>query len=124
MSDFCGKRVLVLEDEPLIAMLLEDILVDLDCVVVGPVLDVGSAEALARDMTLDAAILDVNIGNRTSHSVAAILRERCVPFVVASGYDDADLVPGAGGALNKPYRPENVKAALARILERSDALDR
>lgn len=116
MSGFAGKRILVVDDEPLIAMMLEDILVDMGCAVVGPALEVGEAEALAREATIDAAILDFNLGNRTSRSVAELLLERQIPFVVASGDGEAAIVPGAGGALNKPFWPATVKAALSGLI--------
>jgi PAS domain S-box-containing protein len=116
VSNFEGKRILVLEDEPLIAMMLEDILVELGCHVVGPASDIAGAEALAREAAIDAAILDVNVGDRTSHPVAELLKARSIPFLVASGYDDADALPGAGGTLSKPFRPANVMLALELIL--------
>ena len=116
MSDLERKRILVLEDEPLIAMMLEDILVELGCLVVGPASDIAGAEALVGDAAIDAAILDVNIGDRTSHPVAELLQARRIPFLVASGYGDAEALPSASGALNKPYRQENVMLALELIL--------
>lgn len=116
MSRFAGKRILVVDDEPLIAMMLEDILDDLGCAVIGPALDVGEAEALAREAAIDAAILDVNLGDGTSHSVAELLCERHIPFVVASGDGEANTVPGAGGALNKPFWPVMVEAALIELM--------
>jgi len=116
MSGFAGKRILVVDDEPLIAMMLEDILDDLGCAVVGPALGADEAEALAREAAIDAAILDLNLGDRTSHSIAALLRERGIPFVVASGDGEAAAVPGADGALNKPFWPATVEAALTRLI--------
>ncbi|WP_423605246.1 response regulator [Sphingomonas sp. MS122] len=116
MSGSAGKRILIVDDEPLIAMMLEDILGDLGYAVVGPALEVGEAEALAREAAIDAAILDVNLGNRTSHSVAELLRERQIPFVVASGDGKATIMPGAGGALAKPFWPAMVRAALSNLI--------
>ncbi|WP_286773641.1 MULTISPECIES: response regulator [unclassified Sphingomonas] len=116
MSDLDGKRILIVDDEPLIAMLLEDILADLRCVIVGPAFDIPEAERLARSEAIDAAILDLNVEGRTSHSVAALLQARRIPFVLASGYDDGSLLPGAGGTLNKPFRPHHVRAALEDCL--------
>lgn len=115
MSNFEGKRILVLEDEPLIAMLLEDILGDLGCIVVGPALDLPAAELLACQERIDAAILDFHVGDRTSLPVAELLQARKIPFVVASGYDDAGVLPGAFGTLNKPFRCENVETALQQL---------
>ncbi|NNG56427.1 response regulator [Sphingomonas paucimobilis] len=116
MSDLEGKRILVLDDEPLIVMLLEDILADLRCAVVGPVLDVAEAEKLARTAEIDAAILDLNVHDRTTHSVAELLKARGIPFVIASGYDGDGGLAGADGTLNKPFGPDRVKAALLGLL--------
>ena len=116
MSDLEGKRILVLDDEPLIVMLLEDILADLGCAVVGPALDVAEAERLARTSAIDAAILDVNVHDRTSRSVAELLKARGIPFVIATGYDGDGVMPGANGTLHKPYGQNEVKAALLGLL--------
>jgi DNA-binding response OmpR family regulator len=116
MNNFTGKRVLVVDDEPLITMMLEDILGDLGYIVVGPALDVGEAELLAREAEIDAAILDVHLGMETCHSIARLLQERHIPFVVASGDDDASAVPGSAGTLTKPFLPATVKAALASLI--------
>ena len=115
MNSLVGKRILVVDDEPLIAMLLEDILGDLGCVVVGPALEVGEAEALAREAALDAAILDVHLGKETCHSIAELLRERQIPFVVASGDEEASAVPGSSGPLSKPFVLAAVETALTLL---------
>lgn len=115
MSVFDGKRILVVEDEPLVAMVLEDALEDLGCVVVGPAFNLREAEVLVREAPVDGAILDVNLGDCTSDPIAARLQAQCVPFVVASGYDDRDPLPGACATLRKPYRPADVKTALAEL---------
>ena len=77
-----GKRILVLEDEPLVAMLLEEMLIDLGCEVVGPASSLGEGERLAREAALDAAVLDVNLNGEMSDTVAAILRRRGIPFAL------------------------------------------
>jgi len=114
--DLKGRRILVLEDEPLIAMFLEDILTDLGCIVIGPALDIAQATTLVRDSAIDAAILDVNVGDSTSQPVADLLRARNIPFLVASGYNDTNLLLGAGGSLGKPFRLEDVERELQLVL--------
>jgi CheY-like chemotaxis protein len=116
MSGLGGKRILVLEDESLIAMVLEDILEDFGCTVVGPAYDVPAGEALARDEAIDGAILDLHIGNGSSHSVAELLLARRIPFVVASGSDDPNLLPGAAGTVAKPFSSASVREAVERML--------
>ena len=109
-----GKRVLLLEDEPIIAMSVEDMLVDLGCVVIGPALSAAEADALARNEQLDAALLDINMGDGSSFLVASILRERGIPFSFATGYGrtgvPADLVHVP--VLTKPYTQEALVTTL------------
>ena len=77
-----GRRVLVVEDESLVAMLLETILEDMECVPIGPASNVDEGQKLARDTeNLDAALLDVNVAGRQVFPVAEALKERGVPFV-------------------------------------------
>lgn len=105
-----GMRVLVVEDEPLIALALEDILADLGCQVVGPAHTLAEAADLGREAPLDGAILDVNLGRDKVFPVADILAERSVPFVFTTGYGDAGLRPCDRGrpVLQKPYSPERL----------------
>ena len=70
-----GRRVLVVEDESLVAMLLETILEDMECIPVGPASNIDDGEALARDTAdLDAALLDVNVAGRQVFPVAEVLQ--------------------------------------------------
>lgn len=115
MGKFGGKRILILEDEALIAMMLEDTLVDLGCDVVGPATDIATGQQFARADAIDGAILDVNIGGQTSEAVAKILQDRNIPYLLATGYGPDDLPTGASGLLNKPYRAEDVKTALQTL---------
>jgi CheY-like chemotaxis protein len=92
MGSLTGKRVLVVEDEPLIAIVLADILTDAGCIVVGPAYDTDQAlERISADV-IDAAVLDVNLGSgRTSAPVADMLAARAIPFIFATGYGDNAL---------------------------------
>lgn len=92
MPSLEGKRILVLEDEPLVAMLLEEMLLDFGCEVIGPAYSIAQAVPLALEQPLDAAVLDINVNGEMSHSVAAILHSRGVPFVFATGYGSAVAV--------------------------------
>lgn len=115
---FTGKRILLVEDEALVAMLLEDLVADLGAVVIGPEGQLDLAIALAETETLDAAILDINLGGKRSYGVADALRQRSIPFAFATGYgasgvDDSHRdVP----VLMKPYSAQDVSRTLAELL--------
>jgi CheY-like chemotaxis protein len=115
MKTLAALKVLVVEDEALVSMLVEDMLSDLGCVVVGPAAELDEALRLAGSADIDAALLDVNLGGRPIFPVADALRERGVPFAFASGYGEAGLSEGHRGALvlQKPFR----EADLRRVLE-------
>lgn len=116
MTDFSAKRILILEDEPLVAFALEDMLLELGCEVVGPANNLAQAAELAADGVLDAAVLDINIDGERSYGIAEILAARGVPHIFATGYNPEDLPPGAAGVLTKPYRAGDVEQALAKAL--------
>lgn len=82
-------RVILVEDEPLVAMMMEDLLADLGCEVAGSFGSLGTAMAWLGDFkgVLDGALLDVNLGGgETVFPLAEALRARGVPFVFATGY--------------------------------------
>ena len=87
-DSLAGCRVLVVEDETLIAVEIEETLRELGCVVVGAVGKLDAALRLAAEEALDAAILDVAIRGGHVFPVAERLLARGVPFVLASGYGD------------------------------------
>lgn len=91
------RRVLIVEDEPLIAMMLEDFLDALDREVAGTADDVAGALALIDAGGVEAAILDVNLrGGEQSWPIAARLAELGIPFILATG--------GAGDSIAEPWR--------------------
>lgn len=115
------RRILVVEDHWLDAMLAQLTLETQDCEVVGPFATVSDATASASDSELEGAILDVNLGDENSLAVAEILQRRGIPFAFATGYDAAQLPDGfqSGAYLGKPYSAEMVALFLAGIgLER------
>ena len=87
-ASLAGLRVLVVEDDMLIALDIEQTLQNLGCIVVGPVSKLDLALRLAEGEALDAAILDVNIRGGPVFPVADRLRARGIPFALASGYGD------------------------------------
>lgn len=117
MSVLEGRRVLLVEDESMVAMLAEDMLVDLGCdVVVAMRLDQALAQVQASDF--DLAVLDVNLGSTRSYPVADALFERSVPFLFATGYGlkgvepDYRVVP----VLQKPYQQTQMQRLLEHLL--------
>ncbi|HEX5379226.1 MAG TPA: response regulator, partial [Phenylobacterium sp.] len=89
--NLAGLRVLVVEDEMMVSMLIEDMLEDLGCTVVGPASRLDEAMVLAREADLDCAVLDVNLGGQSIFPVADLLRAKGAPFAFATGYGDAGL---------------------------------
>ncbi len=109
-----GLRVLVVEDEFLVSMDIELMLRELGCQVVGPVGDLESALRAAKEQTLDAALLDVNIGGQPVTAVADALAGRAVPFVLCTGYR-LDQLSGrypAAPKLMKPFQIGDLDSAL------------
>lgn len=89
VGGLAGARVLVVEDETIVSLLLEDMLVDLGCEVLGPAASVAKALRLIRTDALgaiDTAILDVNVAGEEVYPVAEALAERHVPFAFTTGY--------------------------------------
>jgi PAS domain S-box-containing protein len=84
-------RVLLVEDEALVAMMIQETLAEFGFQVIGPVSSASEALAAARDSQFDAAVLDINLGDGMVYTVAEILSKRGVPFVFVTGYD-ADSV--------------------------------
>ncbi len=117
--DLAGVRVLVLEDEALIALTLMDTLRELGCTIVGPASSSSAALDRLEQVTPDLAILDVNLGGSSSAPVAKALRTRGVPFVYCTGYAEPalqiepDLL---APMLTKPVDPRELAEALRKAI--------
>jgi len=114
-----GRRILVVEDEMMIAMLVEDMLSELGCSVVGPAHALDTALDLAQtEVGLDAALLDVNLGGQPVFAVADALRAKGVPAIFSTGYGDAGLrdVDRGSPVLQKPFRAGDLARALNKAL--------
>jgi DNA-binding response OmpR family regulator len=116
MSALAGKRILVVEDEYLIAVMIEDALTERGAVVVGPVYKILDGILLANQEMIDAAILDVNINGEPSNPIAEALAARNIPFIFATGYGETGLDGFGAAVLDKPYTGEKLAAALQRAL--------
>ena len=99
-QDLTGLRVLVVEDEVAISLLLEDMLLDFGCEVVGPAGRVAAATELAKREELDLAVLDVTLAGQPIYPVAEALAARGIPFVFSTGYGSAGI--------DEPYRDRPV----------------
>lgn len=112
--DLDGTRILVAEDEAVIAMMVEDTLIDAGALVLGPVISVRDAlqmvEVAMGDGGITAAVLDVQLGDGKVLRVADALRARGVPFLFATGYDGHPALDSHRGVpvLCKPYNPEDL----------------
>ena len=111
-TNLAGQRILVVEDDMLIAVLIEQTLQELGCVVVGPVGKLDAALGLAVSEALDAAILDVNIRGSMVYPVAKQLQIRGIPFALASGYGDWAMPEAFRNQprLTKPFTCEELVA--------------
>jgi CheY-like chemotaxis protein len=109
-----GMRVLVVEDEAAISLLLEDMLLDFGCEVIGPAARLAAAlEAVERE-TVDLAILDVNVAGEPIYPVAEALVRRQIPFVFSTGYGSAGIKDAYRDrpVLQKPFAQHDLKQKL------------
>jgi CheY-like chemotaxis protein len=91
MADLAGLKALVVEDEGAVALLIEDMLLDLGCEIAASAADLGRARTLARTVSVDFALLDLNLDGASALPIAHVLRERRVPFVFSTGYGVSGL---------------------------------
>ena len=109
-------RVLLVEDEALVAMMIQETLVEFGFQVVGPVSTTSEALAAAQDKHLDAAVLDINLGDSLAYGVADILEKRGVPFVFVTGYNSESVESRFIGIpiLQKPIERQALQKIFAR----------
>jgi CheY-like chemotaxis protein len=112
-------RILVLDDEVLISILVEDWLAELGCETVGPANSVPSALGLIDGTALDGAILDVSLGNGNCYPVADALHDRGIPFAFATGRLGKEIAVRFKDALilSKPFDFEAVRAVVSKLLD-------
>ena len=118
MADISGRRVLVVEDEALVLMLLTDMVEESGAIVVGPASTVGEALELAQGADIEAALLDVNLNGQPVFPVAAALKARGVPFAFLTGYGRAGLPDEYADAsvLQKPFQFDHLMERLQALL--------
>jgi two-component SAPR family response regulator len=115
MSEFNGCRALLIEDEMLVAMLIEDALVEAGCKVVGPISRVADALRALDETEIDFAVLDVNLGGETSYPIADALAARKVPFTFITGYASLDSAYARFPCLHKPFSSGALEQHIMRI---------
>ncbi len=120
-DDLQGVRVLVVEDEAAISLLLEDMLLDFGCEVIGPAARLAAALDVVGRETIDLAILDVNVAGEPIYPVAEALAQQGVPFVFSTGYGSAGIkdVYRDRPVLQKPFAQHDLKQKL--LLARRNA---
>lgn len=116
-----GLKVLVVEDEAIVSMLMEDFLQDLGCEVVGPAFDLDEARALVGSKEFDAAILDVNLGGVRTYDLADELAGKGKPFAFATGYGAAGLRDQDQDRpiLQKPFTIDDLSGVVTKLAAES-----
>lgn len=118
VSNLNGLRVLVAEDEFLVSMLLEEMLDDLGCVVVGPYATLPTALEGARNEAYDVAVIDLNLAGEKADPIIAEVSARSIPHAIASGGYDAATGHRPTVLLDKPYSSAQLEQAM-RVLKAS-----
>jgi CheY-like chemotaxis protein len=111
-------RILLVEDEALIALMLEDMVEGMGCAVTGVAPRVDLGLSMAENGHFDVAILDVNVAGENVEPVAVRLNERGIPFVFATGYGEAGVPLRFRDrpVVSKPFRSEQLEAAIQKAL--------
>ena len=113
-----SRRILIVEDEMLIALNLEDRLVQLGHIVVAMATRIPEALKLAAESDIDLAILDLNLSGLSSLPVADVLRSRGIPFMFATGYGSNGLTESYRNevVLGKPYGVSDLQNAINNVI--------
>ncbi len=119
-----GRRILVVEDEAIVAMMLEEMLRDLGCDVIGPAMTVSEALAAVAENALDLAILDVNVSREPVYPVAELLRSRNIPVIFSTGYGADEQRSRYSqyhdcAILSKPYDSDDLERMLRKVFNRT-----
>jgi CheY-like chemotaxis protein len=116
--DLKGRRILVVEDSPVVGPFTADLLDELGCKVIGPAPNMAAARELIDGGEFDAALVDVHIRGERVFPLCELLQQRSVPFVLTSGYADWQMPDKwqHSPRLQKPYTLEQVEKALASVL--------
>lgn len=113
-----GRSIFIIEDESIVAMLIEDILDDLGCEVAGVASRMTEAVEKISSTSFDVAIVDVNLNGDMTYPLAELLQEKGTPFVFATGYGTATLPNALNGVplISKPFDRCDLEQALQLAL--------
>jgi CheY-like chemotaxis protein len=113
-----ATRVLIIEDEPIVAMLAEDMLESIGCEVAGLAASAADARIAINTLGFDIAMLDINLDGEDGLVIADLLKARSIPFVITSGYAAAGLAQAHPQApvLAKPYAIAALEDAIRRCV--------
>lgn len=119
-TSIAGRRVLIVEDEMLVAMGLEDMLTDLGYEIVGVASRTDQALAMLGNESIDAVVLDINLHGEMSFPVADALTARNVPFLFSTGYERSSLAGRFSScpAIQKPFSTEELGRAIEGLFDR------
>ena len=123
-QELSNRKVLVVEDEMMIAMLIEDMLDELGCTLVGPATNVPRALDLIEKQQIEVAVLDLNLDGQDTYAIADALQRKNLPFIFATGYGSAGLRKEYGNqpVLQKPFQISDLEVALVEALAGSNVV--
>jgi DNA-binding response OmpR family regulator len=117
-------KILIVEDNALVAEVIAEALIDNGYEVVGPAQSLSAGLELAQDTDLDGALLDVDLAGRFCFPIAHVLADRNVPFLFLTGYHDASVIPSdlrSTWRLTKPFHVSDLGHAAAKAFGRAVA---
>jgi CheY-like chemotaxis protein len=120
--ELSNRKVLVVEDEMMIAMLIEDMLDEFGCRLVGPATNVARALELISKESIDLAVLDLNLDGKDTYAIAAALQRKNVPLIFATGHGSTGLRQEYANrpVLQKPFQARDLETALTEALNGSN----
>jgi Response regulator containing CheY-like receiver, AAA-type ATPase, and DNA-binding domains len=121
MGALAGRRILVVEDEALLALDLQQLLDQRGVEVIGPAGSVSQALEAINENHIDCALLDVKLGDETADAVAVALEQRAIPTVFVTACGDGNLPPGfeTRPVIEKPYTEEQLFKLIGRIFDQT-----
>ena|SRR5690242_12763431 len=120
-DELTGRRILVIEDSPVVGPFTADLLDDLGCEVVGPAPNLATARELIEEQEFDAALVDLHIRGERVFGLCDMLEAKGVPFILTSGYADWQMPDKLRDRprVQKPYTIDQVQNALTALLSKS-----
>ncbi|CAN7283551.1 response regulator [Neorhizobium tomejilense] len=119
MTEFHGLKVLLVEDEGFVALMIEDMLQELGCEIVASVARLREGCEIAASAEIDLAVLDINLAGQPSFPIAETLRDRSVPFIFSTGYGESGVPEEFAGSrvLGKPFSLESLRDTITSALD-------